>query len=255
MANKVQIGFNGKKLTGAFAQNVMFTLLVVDDEPSFTNSLLKTLKSYGQRGILLTTPDLLPSTVGINRPDVVLLALEFGSGTSGIEICRTLRAWNSVPVIILADDCSTQTKVQALDAGADDLMTKPVEVDELLARVRSIHRRITQQPSRHTPLVKAGRLTIDLAAQTAHLHDRQIHLTRKEFRLLKILAMAEGQWVSYSAIMMQLWGYTGVNEQARIRTLVKQLRAKLGENLDNPCYILTKSGTGYRLNIGDGAPQ
>jgi two-component system KDP operon response regulator KdpE len=173
----------------------------------------------------------------------------FGSDVSGLKICQRLRTWCSIPVIILSVIDDEVTKVQVLDSGADDYLTKPFGVNELLARVRAVQRRLEQSGGGTTPILVVGDLSIDLDARLVKLCNQPVHLTRKEYLLLKCLAEAKGRLVTYEKVTEAIWERSASGDRGKVRGLVMQLRNKLGENLSNPRYILTDAGIGYRLNL------
>lgn len=227
----------------------MTHLLIVDDEPHFRNTLIRALKSQGHRATAIEDCDALTSTLVVHRPDVVLLDLTFDSGVSGLEACQRLRTWSSVPVIIVSASDDEPTKVKALDSGADDYLAKPFGIDELMARVRAVQRRLAAQANAETPLIRVNDLTIDLDRRLISLRGEALHLTRKEYKLLRTLALSLGRLVTYEKIMEEVWGIDAEVERASVRTLVKQVRHKLGEDLSNPTYVITEAGMGYRLNM------
>src|SRR5664279_1745680 len=147
----------------------MTQLLVVDDETQFRNTLLKALKSQGYRVTGIEDPDLLTSTLAIQRPDMVLLDLNFNSGVDGLEVCTRLRQWSSVPVIIISVFDDETTKVKALSAGADDYLVKPFGILELSARIEAIQRRLQVRTSTQDPIVQIGDLTVNLHTRSVLL--------------------------------------------------------------------------------------
>ncbi len=229
----------------------MVQLLVVDDEPHFRNTLLKALKGQGYRAIGIPNADLLTSTLVIQRPDVVLLDLNFDTGMNGLEACERLRQWSSVPVVVISVSNDEATKVQALNVGADDYLVKPFGILELSARIKAIQRRLMPRYSAQNPLVQAGDLTVNLHTQSVVLCGEAIDLTRKEYKLLEILAVAQGELVTYQMLLDRIWPHEthDTDKGSAIRSLVKRLRQKLHEDLSHPSYILTQSGMGFRLNM------
>src|SRR5258707_9148878 len=167
--------------------------LVVDDDPQFRNTLLKALKSQGYRATGIEGPDLLTSTLGSQRPAVVLLDLSFESGADGLEACSRLRQWNSVPVIIISVFEDEATKVKALTAGADDYLVKPFGILELAARIEAIQRRLLVRNSAQDPIVQIRDLTVNLHTRSVILSGSAVDLTKKEYKLLEVLARAQGE--------------------------------------------------------------
>jgi len=228
----------------------MTHLLIVDDEKHFRTMLSRALKSQGHRATGIDDASALASAIAIHRPDIVLLDLLYESGTSGLEMCKNLRIWSSIPVIIVSVSSDEATKIAALDAGADDYIVKPFGIDELLARVHAIQRRLARTVNNDTAL-KIGDLVVDLEVPTVTVRGNATHLTRNEHTLLKALVVAEGQPVSYNALLSHVYGRGADKrgERSSIRVLVKQLRRKLGEDFSNPNYLLTEAGVGYRFNM------
>ncbi|MEP7285220.1 MAG: response regulator transcription factor [Chloroflexota bacterium] len=228
----------------------MAHLLIVDDEKHFRTTLIRALKSQGYRATGLADADSLPSALAIHRPDLVLLDLMFESGASGLDVCRGLRSWTSIPVIIVSVASDEATKIKALDAGADDYLVKPFSIEELIARVKAVQRRLARTATNES-MITVGNLTVDFNAQLVTMAKEVIHLTRNEYKLLTALIEAEGQSVSYSTLLTRIYGgnHEGRGERSSIRILVRQLRRKLGEDLSNPTYLLTESGLGYRFNM------
>ncbi len=224
-------------------------LLVVDDDDDFRETLVKTLKSRGCRSTGIRNLDSLGSAVAINHPNVVLLELVFRDGSSGLDACRRFRTWSSLPVVILSVLNDEDTKVQALDAGADDYLAKPFGINELLARIRAVERRVSARDWKHSPVLSAGDLSINFEKQTVTVHGNPLRLTRKEYALLKTLAYAEGGLVTYEKILDAVWPGEPEQDRGRVRALVMYVRGKLQEDLSNPKYILTEAGVGYRLNM------
>lgn len=228
---------------------VMNHILIVDDDDTFRNTLLKALKSQGYRATGLADADSLAATIAIQRPEVILLDMMFETDMDGLEICRSLRTWCSIPVVILSVIDDENTKVAVLDAGADDYLTKPFGINELMARLRAVQRRLGQRNGVESPLMVVGDLVIDFDDRSVKLRDEPVHLTRKEFALLKCLADAQGRLVTYEKLLNALWKEEKAFERGKLRGLAMHLRNKLGEDLSNPAYILTEAGVGYRLNM------
>jgi two-component system, OmpR family, KDP operon response regulator KdpE len=228
---------------------IMNHLLIVDDDGDFRETLMKTLKSRGYRATGISSPVSLGSAVAVNRPNVILLDMLFEDGSNGVDTCRQLRAWSSLPVVILSVLDDEDTKVQALDAGADDYLVKPFGVNELLARIRAVERRVSSRDWKDTPVLTLGDLTINFEKHLVTVGGKPVRLTRKENALLKTLAHAEGRLVPYDKIMDSVWPGAQEPDRGRVRALVMYLRGKLQEDLSSPKYILTEAGVGYRLNL------
>jgi two-component system KDP operon response regulator KdpE len=225
----------------------MTHVLIVDDEIHFRNTLASALRAQGHRVTALEDDERLAPTIAINHPDVILLDLMFESGVSGMDICRRLRRWSAIPVIIGSVRDDEQTVVDLLDAGADDYLVKPFGIDELLARVRAVQRRIVQRSESPSPLITIDHLTIDLDKEMLFLNNQPLHMTRKELGVMRLLAQAGGGVVSYKKFLNVVWELDDADKYVYVRNVIKRIRHKLGEDLGNPHYILTDGTRGYRL--------
>lgn len=225
-------------------------ILVVDDDRQFSGTLIKALRSQGFRATGVDHPDGLPAALVRYAPDVVLLDMMFEtSDKSGLEACREVRRQSAIPVIIVSVLDDEATKVRLLDAGADDYLSKPFGVDELLARIRAIERRANASASTLMPVVSVGDLVIDYEARLVTLRGDPVRLTRKEYALFKLLIDAHGRLVTNDKIIAELWPAEPTMTYRNIRALIAQLRHKLGEDLSNPRTILSEGNIGYRLNM------
>jgi two-component system KDP operon response regulator KdpE len=222
------------------------TILVVDDEPALLRVLTAGLQARGYRTRTATTGAQALEAITIAEPDVTLLDLGLPD-LDGIEVCRRLRQASRNPIIVLTADGAEDRKIQALDEGADDYVTKPFSLPELLARIRVALRH------RHTlarggaeigGATRVGSLVIDADAHVARLGDEELRLTRKEFALLDLLAVNAGRVLTHRAILDQVWGPEQTHDT--LRTHVALLRRKLGDGQDTP-RIVTEPGVGYRL--------
>ena len=212
-------------------------VLVVDDE------LQTSLRGAGYEVDTAETAQQALAAAAIRPPEAVVLDLILPDGT-GSDVLRELRKWSSAPVIVLSAVDDEQEKVMALDAGADDFVTKPVGIDELLARVRAVLRRTT--PSGN-PVIEIGDLVVDLQKQAVSLSGTPIHLTPHEFDLLRILAQNEGKLLTHRMLLREVWGpgYDGASNLLHVN--VSQLRRKIEPDRARPRYLLTEPGAGYRL--------
>jgi two-component system KDP operon response regulator KdpE len=176
-------------------------------------------------------------------PEAVILDLLLPDGT-GIDVARELRTWTSAPVIILSAVGEEKEKVEALDAGADDYVTKPVGIDELLARLRAALRRTS--PSGE-PVITIGGLVVDLQKRSVSVDGRRVHLTPHQYELLRVFALNEGKLLTHRTLLHEVWGpgYEGASNLLHVN--VSQLRRKIEPNRANPRYLLTEAGAGYRL--------
>jgi two-component system, OmpR family, KDP operon response regulator KdpE len=224
-------------------------ILVVDDEPQLTRVLRTGLSSRGYE--VRTAADGLSAleTFGDWTPDLVITDLAMPN-LDGLELCRRLRAISSIPIIVLSAKGEEKTKVEALDLGADDFVTKPFGIDELLARIRSsLRRAATPVPNgAAVTVLKAGDFYIDLDSRNVEVRDQQVHLTPKEFDLLVYLMKSPGKVVTHRAVLAALWGGNYVEQNEYLRVFVGNLRKKIERDATNPRYILTEPWVGYRFD-------
>ena len=183
-------------------------------------------------------------------PDLVITDLRMPN-MSGLDLCRHVRARSRVPIIVLSVKGEERTKVEALDAGADDYITKPFGVNELLARVRAALRRAMTPEEPEQPRIEAGDFHIDVPARTVRVKDREVHLTPKEFDLLVYLARHAGKVLTHRTLLAAIWGGNSVEQPEYLRVFVGHLRKKLEPDETAPRYILTEPWVGYRFNPGD----
>jgi two-component system KDP operon response regulator KdpE len=182
-----------------------------------------------------------------DRPDIIVLDLGLPD-IDGAEVIRRLRTWTPVPIVVLSGRANSRDKVDALDAGADDYVTKPFSVDELLARIRAVTRR-KNLPEAASP-VRIGRYAVDLTGRLAHAAgdpDRTVHLTRTEWQLLDILVRNPGKLVSQRQLLQEIWGPTYPDETQNLRQYMAHLRRKLEDDPARPQHLITEPGMGYRF--------
>jgi two-component system, OmpR family, KDP operon response regulator KdpE len=221
----------------------MTRILVVDDEPQILRALRTSLRGAGYEVDAVDTAEAALTAAAVNPPDAVILDLVLPDGR-GTDVARELRTWSNVPIIILSVVGEEQEKVAALDAGADDYVTKPFGIEELLARLRAALRR--REPSGE-PVVELGALRIDLEKQSVHVDGELVQLTPHEFALLRALARSPGKLLTHSALLREVWGRAYGDESHYLHVYVSQLRRKLEPDPARPRYILTEPGAGYRL--------
>ena len=224
-------------------------ILVIDDEPQILRALRTilvekhfrvTTASRGEEGLALAAA---------NLPDVIILDLGLPD-LDGTEVCARLREWTLTPIIVLSARESERDKVAALDKGADDYLTKPFGIEELLARLRVALRHSAQaQNKTGTTLVKSGGLVIDLAGHVVTLDEVEIKLTATEFRLLAYLAANAGRVLTHQTILAHVWDPAEVDSVEYLRVYMRQLRKKLEDDPRQPRYLLTEPGVGYRFVI------
>jgi two-component system, OmpR family, KDP operon response regulator KdpE len=222
----------------------MTTVLVSEDDTSLRRALRTSLRARGfevlespnaEEGLVLVADD---------RTDVVLLDLGLPD-IDGIEALRRMRSFSAVPVVVLTARDRQQDKIEALDAGADDYVTKPFDVEEVLARVRAVLRRVPQASSAPA-VVQVDGLEIDLVRKQVRLDGDVVHLTKTELALLEQLATQPGKLLTHEYLLRQVWGRGYGSESNYLRVYVGQLRRKLGDDAANPRLIVTEPGIGYR---------
>jgi two-component system KDP operon response regulator KdpE len=218
-------------------------VLVVDDEPQILRALRTSLRGAGYEVDTAETAEAALTSLALNPPDAVILDLVLPDGT-GTDVCRELRTWSTVPVIVLSVVGEEAEKVAALDAGADDYVTKPFGIEELLARLRAAMRR--GEPSTQ-PVIEIGELRVDLEKRLVSVGGRPVQLTPHEFSLLRALAQNAGKLLTHTALLREVWGRGYAEESHYLHVYVSQLRRKLEPDPARPRYILTEPGAGYRL--------
>ena len=221
----------------------MTRVLLVDDEPQILRALRTSLRGAGYDVDTAETAESALTALALNPPDAVILDLVLPDGR-GTDIARELRTWSDVPVILLSVVGDESEKVAALDAGADDYVTKPFGIDELLARLRAALRR--REPSGE-PVVEIGPLRIDFEKRSVHADGHLVQLTPHEFELLRALARNPGKLMTHSSLLREVWGSAYGDESHYLHVYVSQLRRKLEPDPARPRYIITEPGAGYRL--------
>jgi two-component system KDP operon response regulator KdpE len=225
-------------------------ILVVDDEPQITRVLKTTLSSQGYGVRVASDGDEAVQLMKEWTPDLVITDLRMPN-LGGLELCRHIRAKSRIPIIVLSVKGEERTKVDALDAGADDYVTKPFGVNELLARVRAALRRASAPEQPENALIEAGDFRIDISAHNVRVRDRDVHLTPKEFDLLVFLAKNAGRVLTHRTLLAAVWGGNSVEQPEYLRVFVGHLRKKLEPEESGPRYILTEPWVGYRFEPGE----
>ena len=219
-------------------------VLVVDDEPQIIRGLLVILTNAGYRVEEATTKKEALDAVSVRPPDAIVLDLVLPDG-DGIEVCMDIRRWSQVPIVVLSAVGDERQKVRALDAGADDYVTKPFGSDELLARMRAVLRRRSDEGD---SAVRVGDLEIDLADRAVRRDGEPLHLTPIEFDLLSKLAEHPGRLVTHRQLLQEVWGPGYEDETHYLRVHFAHVRAKIEPDPSNPRYVITEPGIGYRLH-------
>ena len=222
----------------------MTTILVVEDEPEIRRFLRSSLGAEGFRVIESPTAERGAIDAGTHRPDLAIVDLALPD-YDGRELIRRIREWSPMPIVVLSARHQEQTKIEALDAGADDYITKPFGVGELLARVRVALRHASRSPAGQA--LSLGKTRIELDKRRAVRNGAAVHLTPIEFRLLGALAKHLGLVVTHRQLLSEVWGPSHVGQTHYLRVYMKQLRDKLEEDPVRPRYLVTETGIGYRL--------
>ncbi|WP_406281394.1 response regulator [Embleya sp. NBC_00896] len=224
----------------------MTRVLVVDDEPQIVRALAINLKARGYDVDTAGDGTAALTAAADRHPDVVLLDLGLPD-IDGVEVIKGLRGWTKIPIIVLSARHASAEKVAALDAGADDYVTKPFGMDELLARLRAAVRRAV--PEEEAPVVVTESFTVDLAAKRVSRDGADVRLTPTEWHLLEVLVRAAGRLVSQRALLQEVWGPQYGTETNYLRVYMAQLRRKLERDPSHPRHLLTEPGMGYRFEV------
>jgi len=222
----------------------MTRILVVDDEPQILRAMGTNLKARGYQVDLAPTGEAALTLAARHHPDVVVLDLGL-PGMDGIDVIRGLRGWSSVPIVVLSVRETERDKVTALDAGADDYVTKPFGMDELLARLRAALRRTT--PSEEDAVVETPDFKVDLAAKRVTTTAGEVRLTPTEWHIVEVLVRNPGKLVSQRQLLQEVWGSQYEKETNYLRVYVAKIRRKLEPDPARPRYFRTESGMGYRF--------
>ena len=228
-------------------------VLVVDDESALRRTLEVNLSALGYHVEVVGTGEHAVEAIARDLPDLVVLDLGL-PGMSGVEVIRAVRAWNAAPIIVLSARHTEHDKVAALDAGADDYVTKPFGLEELLARIRAALRR-TELPATVDPVVRAGDLVIDLLARTVTRRGAEVRLTPTEWHMVEVLARNHGRMVPQRQLLQEVWGPEYGDESHYLRVYMGQIRRKLEDDPSDPRHFLTDVGRGYRLVADDAPPS
>lgn len=224
-------------------------VLVVEDDRPVRNLIVTTLKSHDYRYLTAENGKTAIMEASSHNPDIVLLDLGLPD-IDGTEVITNIRGWSNMPIIVISARNEDSDKITALDAGADDYLTKPFSVEELLARLRVTQRRLLLLKSSNyagKPVFQNGELKIDYAASCVYLNGEEMHLTPIEYKLLCLLSHNVGKVLTHTYITMQIWGSSRENDIASLRVFMATLRKKLEPEKTSPQYIQTHIGIGYRM--------
>jgi two-component system, OmpR family, KDP operon response regulator KdpE len=222
----------------------MTRVLVVDDEPQIVRALRINLRARGYEVDAAPDGRTALDLAARRHPDVIVLDLGLPD-MEGAEVIRGLRGWTSVPIIVLTARHASEEKVEILDVGADDYVTKPFGMDELLARLRAAVRRAA--PPEESAVIATADFTVDLAAKKATRDGRDVRLTPTEWHVLEVLARNAGRLVSQQQLLREVWGPSYANETGYLRVYLAQLRRKLEADPSRPKHLITEPGMGYRF--------
>lgn len=223
-------------------------ILVVEDDPPIRSLITTTLKTHEYRYITASNGESAVLEAASHNPDIVLLDLGLPD-IDGVEVIRRIRSHSNMPIIVISARCEDSDKIEALDTGADDYLTKPFSVDELLARLRVTQRRLAMMSadSAADDVFVNGKLRVDYSAGCAYLGENELHLTPIEYKLLCLLCKNNGKVLTHTYITQKVWGSSWENDIASLRVFMATLRKKLESEPGSPQYIQTHIGVGYRM--------
>ncbi|TXK19036.1 response regulator [Homoserinibacter sp. GY 40078] len=227
-------------------------ILIADDDPQILRALRITLAAKGYDVVTASDGPAAISAAVDHRPDLVMLDLGMPH-LDGVQVIEAIRGWSAAPILVVSGRTGAADKVEALDAGADDYVTKPFAIDELLARIRALTRRVPREAE--DPVVRFGDVTVDLAARTV-LRERDersesVRLTPTEWQVLELLIRNPGRLVTRQTLLSSIWGTSHVTDTGYLRLYMSQLRKKLEPHPGEPRFLLTEAGMGYRLQLPD----
>ena len=226
-------------------------ILVVEDDAPVRNLITTTLKAHDYKFITAQNGNNAIMEASSHNPDIVLLDLGLPD-MDGVEVIERIRTWSEMPIIVISARSEDKDKIDALDAGADDYLTKPFSVEELLARIRVTQRRLSANHNEGTsPVFTNGALRIDYAAGCAYLGEEELHLTPIEYKILCLLAANVGKVLTHTFITQKIWGAAWENNVASLRVFMATLRKKIEAAPNSPQYIQTHIGVGYRMLRGE----
>lgn len=219
-------------------------ILIADDDPQMLRALRITLTARGYDVVTASDGKTALDAAIVSHPDFVVIDLGM-PGLTGIEVIEAIRGWSHVPILVVSGRSESWDKVEALDAGADDYVTKPFSADELLARIRALSRRSVSAPE--TPVVTFGDVTVDLAARSITRAGAAVRLTPTEWLLLEVLLRNPGKLVTRETLLTEVWGPQFTTDTGYLRLYLSQLRKKLEPEPAKPRYLVTDAGLGYRF--------
>jgi two-component system, OmpR family, KDP operon response regulator KdpE len=219
-------------------------VLILDDEPQILRALRVVLRDAGFQVLPAETAQEALDLAALHRPDAAIVDLVLPDG-DGVAVCRTLRSWSRMPIIVLSAMGEEDDKVRALEAGADDYVTKPFGPRELVARLKAAMRRAAPEPD--DPVLRVDALELDLAAHRVRLGEDEVHLTPTEFELLSVLMRNRGRLLTHRSLLTEVWGPAYADDVLTLRTHIANLRRKIEAGAGTPRYVRTEPGVGYRF--------
>jgi two-component system KDP operon response regulator KdpE len=226
------------------------SVLVVEDEPEIRRFLRTSFAAEGYRVVEAETGERGVIDAGTHKPDLAIVDLGLPD-MDGVEVIRRIRAWSPMPIIVLSARAREQAKIDALDAGADDYVTKPFGIGELIARIRVALRHAARTGTAGAAALRLGKVEVDLERRKVVRDGKEVHLTPIEFRLLACLAQHLGMVVTHRVLLREVWGPAQVEHTHYLRIYMKQLREKLEDDPVRPRHFVTETGVGYRLLADD----
>ncbi|MBF0126962.1 MAG: two-component system response regulator KdpE [Magnetococcales bacterium] len=221
-------------------------VVMIEDEPQIRRFVRVALEAEGHTVVEAATGERGLMETGTRRPDLVIIDLGLPD-RDGVEVIRDLRTWSSLPILILSARTQESEKVAALDAGADDYLTKPFGIPELLARVRALRRRSAQFSAGEVPIIRFGDVAVNLVERRVTRGGEVVHLTAIEYRLLGVLIANAGRVLTHRILLREVWGPNQLDNIHYLRVYMSHLRRKLEDDANAPKHLVTESGVGYRL--------
>lgn len=222
------------------------TILVVEDELQIRRFVRSALESEGWHAVEAETARRGLGEIGARKPDLVVLDLGLPD-RDGVDFIRDVRSWSAIPILVLSARALDTDKIAALDAGADDYLTKPFSTGELLARVRAMLRRLSRGPVDNQAVVRFGDICVDLGLRTVTRSDKPLHLTPIEYRLLTYLISQAGKVLTHQQLLTDVWGQAQAHNSPSLRVFMTHLRQKIEQQPSQPKHLLTEMGVGYRF--------
>jgi two-component system KDP operon response regulator KdpE len=230
--------------------NVLLNVLVIDDEPQIRRALRIGLERHGYQVAVADCGEAGLDAAALSPPDVVILDLAM-PGMDGVQVCRQLREWSKAPIIMLSVRDHEADKIAALDAGADDYLTKPFSLDELLARLRAVLRRSNADTEPEMPIFSSHELHIDFSLRRVTLAGEEIHLTPLEYELLRLLVRHPNRVLTHRHLLSKIWGDEYVEETHNLRVHIANLRNKIEPDPTRPRFLHTEPRIGYRFRVDE----